>query len=98
MTIDGPHSSAPSEWFSRYLVKIGMKTDEISVYLQPRNIKDCHPGVGEFDGLAKPKFFLQPEDYRAGAQNRSKKTGFSIRSVLSYALGNLRLKGWRFRR
>jgi hypothetical protein len=56
MSDNGPYSSARSEWLSRDLPNIGMKKDETSLYLPPRNIKDCHPGVGQFDELAEPKF------------------------------------------
>ena len=64
--------------FNLDLPKIGMTTDKKSVYLQPRSIKDCNPGVGEFEGLAEPKSPLHSKDYRPGAQKGKKKTGDGV--------------------
>jgi len=62
------YSSVRSGWLSRDLPNIGMKTDETSFYSPPRNIKNCHPRVGEFDESTEPKLRLQPKAYRAAAQ------------------------------
>ena len=69
MANDGQSSSARSEWLSRDLPNVDMKTDETGLYLPPRNIKECHPGVGEFYELTEPKFLHQPKAYQAAAQN-----------------------------
>ena len=93
MAIAGPYCSARLV-FNRNLLKIGMKTYEISVFLQPRKMKKCNPGVGELRGWERTSIAIK--DYRAGAQNGIKRLVFYPKRV-ELLLGNY-LKGWRFRR
>lgn len=53
MAADGTYSSTFSKWFSRYLKKIGIKTDKTSFHSFRHNIKDGFRNSGCSDELAE---------------------------------------------
>ena len=53
MAVDGTYSSTFSKWFSRYLKKIGIKTDKTSFHSFRHNIKDGFRNSGCSDELAE---------------------------------------------